>query len=31
MPWIPWMGYFIKKNAVKGFEACDYMGEKLAW
>ena len=31
MPWLPWMGYFLNKSAVKSLEACDYMGEKLAW
>lgn len=31
MPWLPWMSYFVKKNAVRTYEACDAMGEKLAW
>ncbi|CAF1055675.1 unnamed protein product [Adineta ricciae] len=31
LQWIPWVWYYTKLSAKKGYEACDAAGEKLAW
>ncbi|CAF1154460.1 unnamed protein product [Rotaria sordida] len=31
LQWLPWMWYYAKRSAKKGYEICDATGEKLAW
>ncbi|CAF3453158.1 unnamed protein product [Rotaria socialis] len=31
LQWLPWIWYYTKKSAKKGYEVCDTTGEKLAW
>ncbi|CAF1000699.1 unnamed protein product [Rotaria sp. Silwood1] len=31
LQWLPWMWYYTKRSAKKGYEICDVAGEKLAW